>query len=321
MFVLCQMVVCLESLPHCSKTAVYGFCYGHKSNIIVRLMEVDVDTIVNIEQGKAWNGYEGQYWADHPEHWDAVAGGLNAPLFAAAAIGSADRVLDVACGNGQTTRLAAGLAPGGQALGVDLSGPMVRRARAIATAEGIGNIRFEQGDAQVYPFPREFDVAISRGGLTFFTDPIAAFANIATALRPDGRLTFVCLRDMADQEWFTVLTSALLGRAPAANTADPYAPGMFSLTDPDRIRSVLTRAGLTSVIVEPLEVPMLFGPDANRAAEMHLGTGPVRYHLGAADPTAQTRALHALTAALRPFEQPDGVLLRGAYWLVTAVRP
>ena len=282
--------------------------------------------IVNTQQAEAWNGYEGQYWADHPEHWDAVAGGLNEPLLAAAAVGSSDRVLDVACGNGQTTRLAAGIASRGQALGVDLSGPMVRRARAIAAAEGVGNVRFEQGDAQVYAFPRgEFDVAVSRGGLTFFADPVAAFANIANALRPGGRLAFVCLRDMGSQEWFTVLTSALLGRTPTPDTADPYAPGMFSLTDPDRIRTVLTRAGLTRVTVTALDVPMLFGPDASGAAEMHLGTGPVRHHLrdadAGADATTGTRALHALTAALRPFEQPDGVRLRGAYWLVGAVRP
>jgi SAM-dependent methyltransferase len=278
-------------------------------------------SIVNIQQAEAWNGYEGQYWADHPQHWDAVVGGLNDFLFAAAAIGSPDRVLDVACGNGQTTRLAAGLASDGHALGVDLSGPMVQRARALGRAEGVANVRFEQGDAQVYPFPRgEFDVAISRGGLTFFADPVAAFANIATALRSGGRLAFVCLQHMANQEWFTVLTSAVLGRVPTPNPADPYAPGMFSLTDPERIRTVLTRAGLTDITVAPLDVPMLFGADASTAAEMHLGSGPARHRLRDADTTTETRLLHALTAALRPFEQPDGVRLRGAYWLVSAVR-
>ena len=281
-----------------------------------------MDSIVNTQQAEAWNGYEGQYWADHSQHWDAVAGGLNAPLFAAATIGSPDRVLDVACGNGQTTRLAAGLATRGHALGVDLSGPMVRQARVLAEAEGIANVRFEQGDAQVYAFPRgEFDVAISRGGLTFFTDPDAAFANIASALRPGGRFAFVCLQTMTHQEWFTVLTSALLGRAPEPNTADPYAPGMFSLTDPDRIHTVLTRAGFADIAVVPLEVAMVFGPDASRAAEMHLGTGPVRHHLRDSDAATDTRALRAVTAALRPFEQPDGVRLRGAYWLVGALRP
>jgi SAM-dependent methyltransferase len=279
-------------------------------------------SIVNTQQAEAWNGYEGQYWADHSEHWDAVAGGLNGPLFAAATVGAQDRVLDVACGNGQTTRLAAGLASGGHALGVDLSEPMVRRARAVAAAEGTVNVRFEQGDAQVYPFPRgRFDVAISRGGLTFFTDPIAAFANIASAVRPGGRLAFVCLQEMANQEWFTVLRSAVLGRAPEPGAADPYAPGMFSLTDPDRIRAVLTRAGFAQIAVAPLEVPMVFGPDASSAAEIHLGTGPVRFHLQGADQATGSRALQAVTAALRPFEQPDGVRMRGAYWLVSAVRP
>jgi SAM-dependent methyltransferase len=198
---------------------------------------------------------------------------------------------------------------------------MVQRARALAQADGVGNVRFEQGDAQVYAFPRgEFDVAISRGGLTFFADPVAAFANIATALRPGGRLAFVCLQDMAEQEFFTILTSAVLGRVPTPNPADPYAPGMFSLTDPDRIRTVLTRAELTDITVAPINVPMVFGPDASRAAETHLGTGPARHRLREAGITAETRALHALTAALRPFEQPDGVRLWGAYWVVSAVR-
>jgi SAM-dependent methyltransferase len=281
-----------------------------------------MDSIVNTEQASAWNGYEGQHWAGHSEHWDAVASGLNDPLFAAATIGTHDRVLDVACGNGQTTRLAAAQAARGHALGVDLSGPMLQRARAIAAGHSIRNVRFEQGDAQVYPFPRgEFDVAISRGGLTFFADPVAAFVNIAGALRPGGRLAFVCLQEMGGQEWFTVLTSALLGRAPEPNAADPYAPGMFSLTDPERIHSVLTRAGLARVALAPLEVPMTFGPDARRAAEIFLSTGPVRFRLKDADWATEADALRSVTAALRPFEEPDGVRLRGRYWLVTAVCP
>jgi hypothetical protein len=96
---------------------------------------------------------------------------------------------------------------------------------------------------------------------------------------------------------------------------------MFSLTDPDRIRTVLTQAGLRHTTVAPLEVSMRFGPDASSAAATHLGTGPVRHHLRDADDAARARASHALTAALLPFEQPDGVRLRGAYWLVSAIRP
>jgi SAM-dependent methyltransferase len=281
-----------------------------------------MDSIVNTEQSHAWNGYEGQHWAEHYEHWDNVVGSLNRPLFAAAAIAETDRVLDVGCGNGQTTRLAASLAPRGHALGVDLASPMVRRAREIAAEEVIANVRFEQGDAQVYPFPAgEFDVALSRGGLTFFGDQIAAFTNIASALRPGGRLIFVCLQDSTRQEWFTTLTSALLGRPLETNTTDPYAPGMFSLTDPDRVRRVLTQAGLAQVGVAPVEVLMNFGRDASSAAQMYITTGPARSRLSEASSATKTRAVEAVTAALRPFEGPDGVTMRGMYWLVSAVQP
>lgn len=281
-----------------------------------------MDNVVNTQQAEAWNGYEGQHWADNHEHWDAVAGGLNVPVFAAASIGEDDRVLDVACGNGQTTRLAAGLASRWHVLGVDLSEPMVRRARALAAEEGIGNVLFEQGDAQVYPFPPgRFDVAISRGGLSFFADPVAAFANIASALRPGGRLAFVCLQDMRRQEWFTVFLTALLGRAPQPDTADPYAPGMFSLTDPERVRSVLTQAGFGQIALAPVEVSMTYGRHAASAAEMFLSTGPSQFRFREADPATKARAFQAITAALRPFEGPDGVRMRGTFWCVSAVRP
>jgi SAM-dependent methyltransferase len=110
-----------------------------------------MQTIVNTRQAHAWNGYEGRHWAEHQDRWDAINSGANDYLFAAAAISEHDRVLDIGCGNGQTSRLAAGLATHGQVLGSDLSLPMLERAPASASAEGLTNIRFEQGDAEVYP--------------------------------------------------------------------------------------------------------------------------------------------------------------------------
>jgi len=141
--------------------------------------------VTNIQQAEAWNGYEGRHWADNQTRWDAVADGINPHLFAAAAIGVDDRILDIGCGNGRTTRLAASLAARGRAVGVDLSAPMLARARASAEADGLANVEFRQADAQVHPFERAaFDVAMSRGGVMFFADPVTAFHNIGTALRP-----------------------------------------------------------------------------------------------------------------------------------------
>src|SRR5437588_1194187 len=132
---------------------------------------VPVDT-ANAEQSAAWNGGEGAYWAEHANQLDRVIAGHDRPFQAAAAIQPTDRVLDVGCGTGQTTRHAAKAAPAGSALGVDLSSKMIDLARRLALAEGAANASFEQADAQVHPFgARSFDVAISRTGAMFFGDP------------------------------------------------------------------------------------------------------------------------------------------------------
>src|SRR5262247_3435045 len=106
----------------------------------------------NAEQARAWDGDEGAYWAAHAEHFDRTVAAYHLPFLDAAEIGAGEQVLDVGCGTGQTTRAAARRAPGGGALGVDLSAEMIALARRLATAEGLGNARFEQMDAQIYPF-------------------------------------------------------------------------------------------------------------------------------------------------------------------------
>jgi ubiquinone/menaquinone biosynthesis C-methylase UbiE len=121
--------------------------------------------------------------------YDSELGRYHERLRAAADVRTADRVLDIGCGTGQTTRDAARSAPSGSALGVDVSGPMVERARRLSEQAGIRNVSFERADAQVHPFaPESFTLGISRFGTMFFADPVAAFANLGRALRPGARL-------------------------------------------------------------------------------------------------------------------------------------
>jgi SAM-dependent methyltransferase len=277
----------------------------------------DMAGIVNTAQAQAWNGYEGEHWAAHDDRYDAVNGGFNEPLLDAAAIGERDRVLDVGCGNGQLTRSAARRAR--HASGVDLSNPMLTRARARAAAEGVANVSFEQGDAQVHPFPEAaFDVALSRFGIMFFADPVAAFTNIGRALRPAGRLAFVCMADLAGTD-----LGAVFG-AMAAYLPQPTGPtgtGPTSFADPERTRSVLTAAGFQDVTCTHVEADQVWGRDVADAAEFIAGWGPVRYHLAQVEPDAAAHARAALTAALQSFADPGAVRLRGTAWLVTAVTP
>ncbi|GGU80217.1 methyltransferase [Streptomyces litmocidini] len=283
------------------------------------------ELIINSRQAQAWNGTEGSFWARHQDQWDAVNDGFNQRLLDAADIAGHHQVLDIGCGAGHTTRLAAGRAPAGTALGLDLSGPMLERARAAADRELLPNVAFAQGDAQVHPLPTGgFDRAISRFGVMFFADPVAAFGHIGQALRPGGRLAFVTSAAAADNDWAMVMST--LSRAlPEADPGDfgvTGAPGMFSLADPARIRTVLDAAGFTGVTSVQVEAQGNWGPDAERAADFLLSTGPAQHLLAqASTPQRREEARHALTDALRRFERDGAVRLRSTAWLVTAERP
>jgi SAM-dependent methyltransferase len=278
-----------------------------------------MQTMVNTDQAEAWNGHEGIHWAENADRYDAMAAGINDPLFAAAVIGARDRVLDVGCGTGRVTRLAARRATQGKVVGIDVSAPMLERARAAAAEEGIANVSFEQGDAQVHPFATGgYDLALSRGGVMFFADHVAAFANIGRALRSGGRLVFAG-PGPGDADGDHAHAFAALG--PLMRGPSPAARGMSSLTDPARIHEVLTDAGFAEVTTTPVEVPVVWGRDAEDAVEFYFATGPVRFNLADVDRAAVDGVRDEVRSALRSYETPEGVRLRGAVWIVTAICP
>lgn len=273
--------------------------------------------IANAAQAQSWGGPEGAHWASQPERIEAMHSVLDEPLLAAAGIRTGDRVLDIGCGNGGTTRRAARAATGGVAVGIDLSGPMLDQARTLAARDGLTNTTFEYGDAQVHPFiVGWFDVAISRFGIMFFADPVAAFGNIRRALRRGGRLAFVCPQQAGRNAWYQVPQMVLLG----AQSGPLPESGMFSLAEPNRVTDALTTAGFDDISLEPVEAPMTYGTDVAEAVDFVVGTGPVRALLQQGSLTA-AQARQRLTDGLRPYLGSDGVALPGAYWLVTAVRP
>ncbi|MER5745726.1 class I SAM-dependent methyltransferase [Streptomyces sp. NPDC002225] len=277
--------------------------------------------IVNESQNQAWNGYEGTYWAENQARWDGVNDGFNELLLAAARIAERDHVLDLGCGTGRTTRLAARRAPLGRATGVDLSAPMLARARESARREGLGNTAFERADVQVHPFaPGSFDVAVSRFGVMFFADPVAAFAHVGRALRPGGRIAFVCSTDPGRTEWLGAI-QGLRGILPVGDLGAPGAPGMFSLADPGTVREVLSGAGYEAVRTEPVEAYGVWGRDAADAAAFLLGSGPGRHLLDQVGADDRERARRRLVELLEPYERDGTLRLRTTALLVTARRP
>ena len=275
----------------------------------------------NREQADYWNGDEGAHWLAHEERYERMLRPFIRHLLDRAAISSADRILDIGCGCGATTRAAAGVARDGEVLGVDLSAAMLERAAQRARAVALTNVGFDIADAQVHPFAASaFDVAVSRCGVMFFDDPVAAFANVARALRPGGRLTFVCWQGPLDNEWITVPGLAAAPYVTLPDPGDPGAPGPFSLADPARLRDVLGAAGLDAVEIRALAEPLWMGDDVADTVEFVKCTGTGTRLLRGADPTTIARVTEAVAEALTPYLTPDGVRLGSAAWLVTAAR-
>lgn len=279
---------------------------------------------VNTHQNEAWNGYEGWHWADEHERWSVTLASANEPLFAAARIDAADRVLDIGCGTGETTRLAARMAARGSVLGVDISEPMLRRARELSSAEGLGNVAYERGDAQIFPFEAQaYDVAISRNGVMFFGDAVAAFANIRRALRPGGRLAFTCAGTLDNESEMTAVMRALAEAAPRPGppAGDSGARLVDSLGDPDHTRRVLQDAGYRDIAVEPFLGCFDIGRDADDAAAFVVGWGQSRYHLEQAGVRDTARVRKAMAKALRPYIRGGRVRLRLTWLTVRARNP
>ncbi|MGH8975525.1 MAG: class I SAM-dependent methyltransferase [Acidimicrobiia bacterium] len=280
-----------------------------------------MENVANIDMAKAWDGDEGVHWAEHADRYDASVAPHDRHLQAAAAVGGADQVLDVGCGCGASTRLAARAATDGGALGVDLSSRMLDRARRRAADEGLTNVRFEQADAQVHPFPdAAFDVVISRFGAMFFADPVAAFANIGRAMRHGGRLALLSWRSLADNEWLSEIRGAL---AAGRDLPEPPlgAPGPFGLAGAADVHRILDAAGFTDVVLGVVEEPVNLGADAGDAFGFLRDLGITRGLLDGLDEAATAGALDELRVVLAAHDTGHGVLLGSSAWLITARRP
>jgi ubiquinone/menaquinone biosynthesis C-methylase UbiE len=241
----------------------------------------------------------------------------NELLRAATRVGPHDHVLDIGCGTGQSTRDAARAAVAGSATGVDLSAPMLERARQLSDDQGLTNITFQQADAQVHRFPpARFDLCISRFGTMFFADPVAAFTNIGRALRPAARLVLLVWQDRDRNEWATAIRRAL-----AAASAAPRGPDPFSLADPAATEGILAAAGFADVSFTDVHEPVYYGPDSASAFDAVVRLWEFRNLLGGLDATAAEQARTRLRNTLDAHNTGGGVYFDSRAWIVTARRP
>ncbi|WP_437485313.1 methyltransferase domain-containing protein [Sorangium sp. So ce1014] len=276
----------------------------------------------NADQIQYWNEVGGPKWVALHDVISAQIRPLGALAMDRAGLAAGERVLDVGCGIGDTTlELGRRVGPGGAVVGVDVSAPMLDRARAAALSAGAANVAFENADAQTAALPGPFDVLYSRFGVMFFADPEAAFANLRKALRPGARLAFVCWRSLQENPWLVVPTLAVARHLPLPQP-DPHAPGPFAFADAARVGAILSRAGFVRVHHEPIdrELSVAGGRSLDETVDFLLQMGPASAALRQANaaPELVDRVRADLREAIAPHAGPEGVRMGGAVWVVTA---
>jgi len=275
--------------------------------------------VANTDQYEWWNGDAGERWARDADRRDLRMAPIADALLATARIRSGDAVLDIGCGCGATTLRAANAAGhAGSAVGIDLSEPMLAVARRRARQQGVANVRFTRADAQIHELRAAHDIAISRFGTMFFSDPAAAFANIARSTREGSRLCLATWQPLAANDWLTIPGEALLRYA--APPEPTTGPGMFSQSDPAALAATLSAAGYERIQSDPVIVNLIFGVDAAEAADTLTASGPSRALLETIAESDRSAALDALTSTLAEHQGPDGVRLAVAIWITTATR-
>jgi SAM-dependent methyltransferase len=271
----------------------------------------------NAAQITYWNESAGPSWVAAGDALDGQLRPLGLKAMAALSPQPGERLIDIGCGCGDTTmELARRVGAEGAVLGADISAPMLAVARARAAAAGFSQARFVEADAQTRIF-EPADGVFSRFGVMFFTDPTAAFANLRRALRPGGRIAFVCWRALTENPWMTVPMAGVLPLLPEPPPAPPLdAPGPFAFADPARVLNILTAAGFGEIDIHESRQQIGWG-DLETSARTALSVGPVALAVRS-NPDLTDKIAAAVREALAPYATRDGVKLDSSVWIVRA---
>jgi SAM-dependent methyltransferase len=283
------------------------------------------DAFPNADQAEYWNSEAAPRWIAFQEALDQRFAPLSEALIRRAGVDPGDCVVDVGCGAGATTLLlATAVGAHGSVLAVDISEPLLAVARRRVMQDGHGNVRFVRADAQTHRFERRcYDLVLSRFGVMFFADPAGAFRNLLGALRPGGRLAFVCWGPLADNPWFALPLQVGVERLGPPEPRPPRAPGPLALSEPDYIDEILSAAGFADIRIDRSDISLPGARSAREEAELACQVGPLARLLKERGANEATRraVIGDLTERLAPYLTADGMRLPARLHLVIAAAP
>ncbi|OCP02321.1 MULTISPECIES: methyltransferase domain-containing protein [unclassified Ensifer] len=281
----------------------------------------------DVYQVSDWKGQGGERWVAYQARLDAMVAVFGEAAIEAAAPVAGERVLDIGCGAGASSRdLANRVGAGGQVVGMDISEPLIDKARALAPQHSAASFQVADASSAELP-PEAFDILFSRFGVMFFDNPTAAFTHMRRALRPGGRVAFVCWRSIAENDWVSLPMGAMKGIIPPMTPPNPEAPGPFSFGDQGRVARILTAAGLTDVAITPFDASIPFGKGETRdaalddAVKMTLEVGLLARSLVDQPDDIRVRAAVAVRTVFAGFTRERSVMIDGAAWIVTGRNP
>jgi len=285
-----------------------------------------MSNLANVDMNEYWNGEGGQKWIRFQDRTDVNLIPFGIKAMDAAALSIGEKVIDIGCGCGDTSfEMARRIGPGGHVKGVDISMPILERAKARSKisekSEERENIIFVNADAQTHNFNlAEFDVVFSRFGVMFFDDPIDAFSNIRKALKPDGRLSFICWQEAINNEWISLPLSVVAKYLPLPEPPGSEEPGPLSFGDINRVHHILSSAGYSDVAVKGFYTPFNIGGDLDEAVSFLMQLGPAAGVISQPDVDDSIRHCIAdeLRKKLNSYITDSGIFLGAATWAVTA---
>ena len=279
---------------------------------------------VNIKTKEFWSGKGGGFWVDNQKDLDMTLSPLGNAAIKNIDLSTCTSVLDVGCGTGRTTiDIAKSLVGAGRATGLDISEPMLEKAKLLAGTEGIENVDFSCLDVQV-DFLGEglFDAVFSRFGVMFFEGSVEAFANIHMALQKNATLSFVCWQAPATNPWHSLSMQIVRDFIEIPNPPE-RSPGPFAFQESDYIDELLTTAGFREIAITPLEHQLVWfhGKDPHDAASSYLSINPVISEgLTLLDDEGKENIKACLAELFLAHQTHRGITFDSATWIVSALR-